>query len=324
MSLLPVAQYCGLAPKLSGEHGAGRAAAMSSAFHAMCADAPDAKVRWALLSDDEQAELADWKRPDDVALPGGILLRYADAEKELAVALDDWGQATSDAKAATVGHLDFAWVVGDVAYVADIKKSVWSSSGPDSLQLHAYGLAYAALRECDAYVTGIWIPTDAKWFWSTETVWLDSDEGRKQLDRVLAAARNDGEANKGAHCSNCFNRMHCKEWVLPVIDTGSTQLLRTGCCGIKPSNEDALAAVVQLMAAKDVIKAFEENMKEWVRRGLLQVKDPNTGMVWAPVEMTGRESVSAKDLRAALGDGAERYIKKGNSYSQYRWLKEST
>lgn len=357
MSLLPAAQFCGEAPKLAAQHGAGRAAAMSSAFHAVCAGAPEARDKWDLLSEEEQTEIGTWSKPTDVTLPGGVLLEYAKAEKEIAVALDDWGYPTpaDGPDAFTLGHLDFAWTVEtkvdpgvfcdggvfcvspekdgscgghaqtwlNVAYVGDIKKTVWSSSGPDSLQLHAYGMAYALFRGCQGYVTGIWVPTDGKWFWRTSVVWLDSDEGNRILARILAAAGNQGEANVGAHCTGCWNRTSCKEWIMPVIDRGTSELLRVGSAGTKPAPEDAVRAVLQMLAAEDVIKVFKENIREWVRRGEVEVKDPSTGLVWSPIEMPGKESVTVSDLRKGLGEEANKFIKRGKPFPQFRWLKEA-
>lgn len=359
MSALPITQFCGLAARLGAQHGAGRAAAVSSAFHALCAG-DESKYR--MLTDEERVELEAWEKPTDVAIPNGPLLKYAEAVKELAVALDTfgWPVLADNLNAATpgvftLGHLDFAWAAETetsekmfcsgcypphgapglkicnghvqtmrIAYVADIKATRWTSSGPDSLQLHAYAIAFAKANDCEGYVTGIWVATEGKWHWATEIVWLGSEHAELRENQVLGAAGNDqGEANKGAHCTNCWERLHCPEWVLPVAD-GKTHLLLIGSNGQKPTNEEAVQALLEYKAASEVLRRFKENMEEWVKRGLVTAYDPGTKMQWGPVKMPGRQGVDMAALRAKLGDQLRPFMTEGKPYEQYRWLKRAT
>lgn len=317
ISLLPISEFCGKAPILSEQYGAGRAAAMSSAFHASQAKAENAPALMSRLTDAEREEIAGWHPPAPVWMPDG-LLEYATAEKELEVAVQ-----YPDVN--VVGHLDFAWHVDVVAsgqrhaYVADIKKSVWTTSdGPESLQLHGYGMAYAQSRGCDAYCTGLWCATEGEWLWSKEMVVLDSERGHSILERLKFAAENrSDQASTGEHCRRCWARMHCPEYLLPAA-LGETWLAPVAEGG------DILRVdhtfIHKLQAMEETLKAAKKQVQEAVRRGAVQIRDPETGKIWAPVEMSGRDSVDIAKLKSSLGQEASRYIKQGAPFQQFRWL----
>lgn len=324
MSALPTAQFCGLSPRLSASHGAGRAAAISSAFHAMCADAPEAKARIALLTNEERSEIAGWKRPSTISLDHEgvrVVLDYASAEKELAVALDAFGQACApdDPDAATVGHLDFAWVHFGVAYVADIKKSLWTTSGPESLQLTAYGFAYALARGCHSFVTGLWIPSEGgEWLWSEKFVVVDSPEGEELLARVLHAATNDGETNSGQHCRDCYARLYCPEFALAAATPG--HWMEAGGVG-EIDGSKAAELILQIAAIEDIAERAKKNIQERVRRGEIDVRDPKTNKRYLPVHMPGRAGMDMERLRSELGERLDGFMRRGQGYQQFRWVK---
>lgn len=321
ISLLPISEFCGKAPVLSEQYGAGRAAAMSSAFHAAQAGAPDAPALASRLTDVEREEIAGWHSPATVVLHPGCTLDYQHAEKEVEVVLQE-GELD------IVGHVDFAWIYDDafdgfdgrIAYVADIKKSVWTTTeGPESLQLHGYGMAYAKARGCDAYVTGLWCATEGEWLWAKEMVVLDSDRGRAILERIKFAAENrSDEASTGEHCGRCWSRMHCPEHLLPAA-LGETWLAPVAEGG-DISLVDA-SFIHKLGALEKMIDVAKEQAKAAVKRGLLRVRDPETGKIWAPVETKGRVSVDAGKLKAELGDDAKRFMRQGAPYDQFRWVK---
>lgn len=326
ISLLPISEFCGKAPILSEQYGAGRAAAMSSAFHALQAGAENAGALMSRLTDAEREEIAGWHSPATLMIDG-VPLDYATSEKEVEVVLQD-GELD------IVGHVDFAWVATSVlhdadgalaegprvAYVADIKKSVWTTAdGPESLQLHGYGMAYAKARGCMAYVTGLWCATEGEWLWTKEMVVLDSERGRNILERIKCAAENrSDEASTGEHCGRCWSRMHCPEYLLPAA-LGETWLAPVTEGG-DISLVDA-SFIHKLGALEKMIDVAKEQAKAAVKRGLLRVRDPETGKIWAPVETKGRVSVDAGRLKAELGDDAKRFMRQGATYDQYRWIK---
>lgn len=320
MSSLPIAKFCGLAPKLYGQFGSGRAAAISSAFHAKCAGDSSLLAR---LTKEELDEVEDWKEPTGVDLGNGVVLTYDAAVKELEVCLSPMGTSCGRDQALTVGHLDFAWIVSDegnrsIAYVADIKKSRWASAGPDTLQLHAYALAYALANDCYGYCTGIYIPTEQLWQWSNQLIEIGSDEQAEIWGQIVAAATNQSETGSwGPHCSNCYARLHCPEYLFPAA-LAPTLLGPLAEGGALPSAEKLGELVRVLQAGEKVFEVARERLKEAVRRGEAKVVDGE--QMWVPVNTKGKESWDSEKLGAALGGDASTYRKRGPDYPQYRWV----
>jgi hypothetical protein len=330
MSSLPISKYCGLAPKLYAQYGSGRPAAMSTAHHARCAGDEGPMMR---LTDDEREEVTSWQKPTDVVFEDGTTLAYADAAKEVEVCLSPMGWPCERDEALCVGHLDFAWIVQlpepkrspmvhetKIAYVADIKKSRWTTpEGTDSLQLHAYGMAYAQKMGCAGYVVGIFIPTEGEWIWSKTIIWLGSVVHGEIWAAILASATNEGEQGSlGHHCSNCYARLHCPEWTLPAA-LASTALAPLAA-GQVPTAEKAAEMVQLVKAGKQLFDQAEENLKEWVRRGELRVLDGDRE--WKPVKTAGRMSWDSEKLESALGDGVAKFKKKGADFPTFRWVKK--
>lgn len=321
MSALPVTEFCGHSATLGDESGSGRSAAMSTWFHAECSG----KGQKPALTPEELEEVKYWVKPDKVTLPDtGEVLLYSEADTELEVTLE-FDNVVS------VGHLDFAWVVralvnvgeGDearVAYVADIKRGVYTASdGPDSLQLHAYGQAYAKLHNCDFYVTGIYVAEDGEWFWSSEMVEVGSEAYEAKRERLHLAVTNvGGQPSTGSHCRQCWNRLRCSAHVLAGV-TAVTDLAPV-CDGGQLTSENALKVLLAAEAALDVGKRAKDAVQAWVAQGNT-LEDPSNGKVYKPVPCRGRESVSVGDLRKELGPLAEKHIKRGASFMQHRWVK---
>lgn len=326
MSSLPIAQFCGMSPKL--DLGAGRAAAMSSAFHSKCANQPNAADLWNRLTVDEQATVETWKRPDDVFVNIGektgnwaeIRLKYDAAEKEVEVALDKHAgfvEAT-DPSAESVGHLDMAWVVNAtghrIAYVGDIKKSEFTST-VDSLQLAAYGFAWAAKEDCDVFCTGIWAATEGRWTWG-DLVYLEKQEALDLWERILAAARNTSdEYSEGPHCKGCFSRNRCPMWSLPPSQLAGD--LAPLVAGQEITRERLTDVVVAYQKLKDLAEKVGPLLKDAADR-LGGAYDPKTDKVWKAVMKRGRESMDRALLEKELGDGAARFLKRGADYPEYR------
>jgi hypothetical protein len=325
VSLLPISQYCGKAGELSEKYGAGRPAAMGSAFHALVARAPDAQVKLARLTDRERAEVLLWQPPATVVINEGRTLDYAEALKEFEVSIEahdpDPIRVLAEDRPVTVGHVDMAWVkqVGDlkVAFVGDIKKTIWTTEdGPESLQLHGYGWGTARKFGCDAYCTGLWCATEGEWLWSKDWIVLDSDRGRATWDRIYHAATNVGEASTGGHCNGCYARLHCPEHLLP------TALSQTFLAPVAEGGDLSTvdhAFVLKLQALEKTIDAAKKLVQAAIERGELQVRDPDSGKVYGPVKMPGREGLNKEKLLADLGDKASEYVTKGAPYSQFRW-----
>lgn len=322
ISALPQSEFCGMSGTLGAQHGAGRAAAMSRAFHALCSG-EDASTHLAKLTPAEREDISHWKKPADLDLGEGGILRWQDAQRELSVGLTHELRHTAydDPEAVTCGTLDGGWVTTlegtKVAVVGDIKKSRFTSE-LDTLQLAAYGFAYADLHGCEAMSLGLWIAEDGVWKWG-DTIDLYSLEAAALGQRVLHAALNLGEFNTGAHCSGCYSRLYCPEYLLPP-SLAETEL--GPLC--EPWTDDKgpdvlLDALLKAQRAKQTAERVIDLCKEVANRhgGIPDGK----GKVWRVTEVMGRESVSVDGLRKQLGEQAEQFIKRGSSYQQARWVR---
>lgn len=328
ISLLPISEYCGLAAKLSEEHGAGRAAAMSSAFHAQQAGASDAKEKLARLTQEERQTISTWQKPSDVRIsspvgPRGqfteLVLTYAEAEKEQPVGLTYNGEWSPTGDVLTCGTMDFAWVRDGVAYVGDMKKTRWSCSGPESLQLLGYGYAWARKHGCHLFAVGLWLIEEAEWVWSDKFYEVDGFESLELWSRIRFAAENhDGQASLGDHCDGCYGRLHCPEYTLPAAHA-DTVLSAAAVGGAIDDPEQLAALLLYAQRIKGVIDKVYELAKEAARRGA-PVKHPTNGTVFGFVNCKGREALNQAKLFAAIPQATE-FVERGAPYQQARWLK---
>lgn len=320
MSHLPVAQFCGVAAPLSERYGAGRAAVVSSFFHAVCAGSASAPALRAKLTDEELEEVGAWHKPATVVLyDGAVTLDYASAEKELEVMLTEDGEHTHVAdKAITIGHLDFAWARDyegrRVAFVADIKKSRWTVSSPNTLQVQAYGWAYAKLIGADAFVPGIWAAEEGEWMWG-DWVDLNDFDAIDVWARIKHAALNNGEANTGPHCRNCYARMHCPEFLFPKDDRLNALVAFSE--GIEPTPLQVADAYLAAQAMEDIAKRIKENAKEYARRGGEIVAADGRKLVMS--ERQGRAGFDVKALKAEAPELAAKFATRGEPYVVPMW-----
>jgi hypothetical protein len=334
MSSLSVAQFCPAGPKYSEERGNTILSVKGSAFHAVCAGAREKDRLLAQLPSDDREEVLSWQRPTDVVFKERnehVCLVYAEADKELAVGLTEYGGYVphGDPRSVSDGHLDMAWVHEfrdrtRVAYIGDIKKNRWTTpDGPDTLQCAGYGFAYAAKMGCSEFCRGLYIAEDGLWQWSGERVVVDSTEGYELLDRVIRAATNtDGPACTGAHCWNCWGRLQCPEWLLPAAVGEHTPEFRA-ISKADPgtmTNDSTLKLLQWKKAAEQLIKHADGAIKAYVGRNG-PVYDPATGKHYCLTKQQGRESVLVARVREAFGKEAEKVIIRGPPRPVARWLK---
>lgn len=306
MSALGVTEYCGLAGILGARYGAGRSAAMGSAYHARISGAPAP-----VLTEEERAIVDSWPLPVETEASDGTKLRVADAERELEVRLP-LGNGLE-----CVGHLDCAWVVdlqrlkGEepcrVAYIVDFKKSLWTSTGPNSLQVLGYALAFSLSRSADYFCTGIFVAELGEWHWSERAISTRSVDAKRLLSRVKEAALNLTFAGStGAHCRDCWHRLHCPEWTTFAEETSEPK--------------DLTERLLRAQARKEIAERIIENIQEEARRGAV-IKDSATGKRYLPINMPGRKSLDREALFEEIPE-ASRFEKIGKPYQQFRWLND--
>jgi hypothetical protein len=327
MSSLPVLQHCGQAQIVSARGAGNYNTDIGTAFHAVCSGSPDAADLVARLTDEARSELESLKAPTPVSFAGDINLDYADAHKEISVGLTVQGSfCPKDADEALLGGTcDLYWVVDNrafggkrIVFVADIKKSAYAApDGARTLQAIGYAIAIASREEADGYVTGIWDATEGRWEWSDYVdVW--SEQAERNLDRVVAAARNyGGEFNVGSHCSSCYGRPHCPQYLLPpeLAETSLAPFTESGAI----THANALEALVFAKRAADTAKRVEELVKEYARQqgGLV---DPARQKVWKPIRSKGKTSLDRKALERDHPELVEHYTSFGADYEQFRWV----
>jgi hypothetical protein len=314
MSLLPASRFCPSAGRLSAAAGAGRSAAISKAWHARCSGAADAAQLLASLTDEEREQALAWPEPAPAFVvidhDRKVRLLYSEAEHELEVALDEYGLAPSDfSEPLTVGHLDFAWTLEDIdsmrlAVVADLKRSRFTAQ-PDSLQLLAYGFAYAARVGATAFLTGCWYAEDAEWSFSGEWVVIGTPRANELLEQVLHAARNKGtDINFGPHCGSCYGWRLCPSHAVPNPP---------GLENIQdPTPEQAAQYLAHIAAQEKVLEAARTRLKMLTREGLRVETDDK---VWREISAKGRETIDAAKAREM---GVP--LKVGKPSSQFRWV----
>lgn len=325
MSSLPIAQFCGRAS--DHDTGSGRAAAMSTAWHARCAGKPEADRLFALLTPEEQEKVKSWKTPSDVEVDTPLMaatLRYLEAHREITVCLDKDGCCPTDKAAVwiSLGHCDFYWIVERtdgvrIAYVGDLKKSEFTTEdGPYSLQLAAYGFAVAAANSCDMFARGIWAAEEGRWTWEDSFVDLESTEAFQLWERVKAAILNvGGEYQTGPHCRNCYSRLKCPAHLIPPeAATGSIELLANADLA---TPEKVAELVLLCQRAKDTADKGLEFAKAWAdRNGPVRLN----GKEWRKSIRDGRESLDREALFKEMPEAAK-FMKQGKPYAEFRWVK---
>lgn len=305
-SALDLAQFCPGSAALGSDKGASRYAVLSSFWHAKCAGLT---IKDWTLSPEELAEVDTWQSPPDCTLGDGTVLAYSDAYKEERVALNAQCQAVpaDDDSQVIAGTPDFYWVVSpdpftSVAYVADLKLSEHTkSANPNSLQTAAYGLAVASRAGCTHLARGIYHALQGTWNWG-DMLDLSSPEATQLKERVLNLAQVQSvERVTGQHCSSCYNRTHCPEYLFPpeLAETELKPFVEGNLLSADP--EELGDLVLSCKRAKETVDLLEANLKEAVRLGTL-VKDRKTGKVWSRSEVAGRVSLSKKKAEELLSE----------------------
>lgn len=321
-SSLPIARFCAKAPALNV--GAGRAAAMSSAWHARAAG-KDWREAYERLTPDERADIDSWKLPTDIILENGVCLRYADANKEVrcALATDGTWADPDDPNALSSGTADFDWLVGDVLYVADLKKSQFTEpEGPRSLQLLFYALALLAYLESKGvevrgFVCGIWHATEGTWEWADFiSADLFSAERADAWAAVRAAAlHTDGDFSTGPHCRRCYSRTKCPAYMVPPehASDGIAKYLVGDLTNDKALELRRLYERVQttMEACKERLHAYAD-----AAGGIV---DHEAGKVWKAGTVKGRVSLDTKALEADHPDLVQKYMRQGPPGVRYSW-----
>ncbi len=140
------------------------------------------------------------------------------------------------------------------------------------------------------------------------------------LRRVMAAAMNtEGQASTGSHCRGCYARLHCPEHMLAATASiGWLSPIAEGHREATPEEYTRLLLAAQNL--KEIAEKCIKTVQVVVDRGHI-LKDDESGKVYKPIQCKGKEGITVKSLREQMGEAeANRYIKRGASYFQHRWV----
>jgi hypothetical protein len=333
ISSLPVAEYCAMSDKI-GVDVASVNAARSTCFHSFAETG-----RWPEsvnnLPEQDFAEIQRWKVPTVyVHKDGETLYRldYKDSVKETRVSLDkdfEFVETREDIKPHEIadeypnvmcsGTADMAWHLPslDLVVVEDIKSSLFSVKAREkSLQLHAYGIAFAKKVGAKRYKVGIWDATDGKHFMG-DVIALDSWECETFKERIRTASLNDGnEYTTGTHCGGCWKRDNCSAH---LVDVGEANQF-SKVLGPNPSESDVRQAMVAAKGLETLSKKVLDICKSWAERhGGVRSED---GLkVFKPILRSGRTSLDKGAIMTKLGlDSLDEFEKRGEDFVAFDWV----
>lgn len=328
MSAVGSLEFCGQADKLA-KNVQSTAALRSTCFHkyAETGKWPEEIKR---LPEVDVTEISRWKTPKDLNHPDGFALRYHQADKERLVCLDNnlnYLEIPNDTKQEDLesnpdiflaGHLDMAWDFPelDLVVIVDIKSSIFAvKDRGESLQLHAYGFAYAKLKGRNNYLPGIWDASDAKYFFGKK-VTIGSFEHESIGDRLkIAGNNNDPMYTKGTHCASCWKRDSCPAHLVDLPGDDRFAKLFNG-----EANEALIReAIIEAKRLFDRGNKLQDLAKSWVdRRGPVRSED---GRKEYKVQLrSGKKSLDTSKVMAALNvNSLDEYMKQGDDYAAYDW-----
>jgi hypothetical protein len=224
----------------------------------------------------------------------------------------------------TRGTPDIVWIKGGEVTVIDLKKreQQWAGRLPDvdrSLQLHAYGLAWAIRSGARSYklayllfgdgdASGMWSGTYSASTWQS---YLDRMMRIVDKSNATVARGTKPRPTAGPHCAQCYQRIHCPSWLLPAHqgETALSPLSQPG--GL--TAENAGVALMAVMAIEEAAERAREILKAYATvNGPIVVGDRQ----WAPVLVQGRQSgPPVKELEAM---GLSHLIRNGKPFLQWR------
>lgn len=333
-SKLNDAQHCGLSASIDAGNTTNIWAMMGDAFHAANAAhyrpdvekfAEERATAFGVIGVNGAATVTRllhglwdaWTPPDDARF-----------EVPIALTRDGVAAPYGTDKVISQGTADCVWVEGDYVVVPDFKsgaRAEWNVPPPaDDLQTLGYGIAFADLLGKTKIRNGIYLAHEEKWLWNE--IDLDTAAGTAAWERVRGAALHDPtEAVMGPHCADCWVRLRCPAYQLPVI----SQMERDNALSIMGSADVVEPQkLLRLLQACDVMDKMAEAGKDWAKAYVAQhgavVID---GKQWGPSPVKAKELVSITSLKdsglydRAVAVGA---VKTGEPGKQHRWVNAKT
>lgn len=230
----------------------------------------------------------------------------------------------------TKGTPDIVWIHENKVLVVDLKKREQYFAGrltdvDRSLQLHAYALAWAIRSGASSYKMAYLCfgEGDANFVWSMDwNVEADSNSFLDRMRRIIEKSNANGArgtrpvATAGPHCTQCYQRMHCPQWLLPAHEGSQPSALAplTQPGGLTVDN--AGKALMTVMALEEAAEKARDILKSFVaEHGPIFLGDRQ----WGPTMVQGRRSGPSVSELEALN--LMHLIKPGRPYQQWRIAK---
>lgn len=331
MSNLPVAEMCGMSDQLQKDVESSNAF-RSTVFHKFC-ETGEWPKEINKLSEQDRTEIGRWKVPNHfVHEVLGLSLLYKNSDKERLLALDsdfnfipnlpnDISQEDLEKvpNLMTAGHLDMAWDIPelDLVVIFDIKSSIFAVKDKcESLQLHAYGLAYAKLKGRSKYITGIWDASEGEDYWG-KVYEVNTFSFEAIKDRIRTACNNTStKYTRGTHCGSCWKRDSCPAHLTDLGDENRFKKIFDGT-GTEKDFREALIAVKGL---GELANKVTEACRGWAERhGGIRSEDGRKS--YRPIMMKGRKSLDEDAVAAKLGvRNLDAYRVSGNDFRKFDWI----
>ncbi len=141
-----------------------------------------------------------------------------------------------------------------------------------------------------------------------ETEWWDI------IDRACRINRAPRRIVKGDHCGGCWQRKHCRAWILPTADAPSALEAFGKPGGLTPEN--AAAAVLFVTAVRDMLEIAKGQLESFVdEHGPIRAG----GREWGPTSVAGRRS--GPSVEECIRAGRPDLVKPGRPSTRYQWKK---
>ncbi len=132
------------------------------------------------------------------------------------------------------------------------------------------------------------------------------------IERVRRAAERKPVATPGAHCSGCWQRMHCDSWRARA--TTALALVQSPANDLTLTNETAAEMILRVQAVREAADTAEQLVRAHVLNGGTVEAD---GKVYAPAMVNGRRTgPTLAELEAA---GLGHMIRPGTPTERWSW-----
>lgn len=312
-SSLTLAEYCDLAPVLASEYPETNA-------NIERGNLVDREVSRELLGgaeaqDPDAVACVAWLRKHEIGTIEAGRLFVQDR-----VSLND----PVTGEEITAGTPDIVWIHESRVIVVDLKKREQYFAGrltdPDrSLQLHAYALAWAIRSGASSYKVAYLLfgEGDATFAWSKDWELREALSFLDRMRRIVEKSNANGArgirpvATAGPHCTQCYQRNHCPQWLLPAHDGPSALAPLTQAGGL--TVENAGTALMTVMALEEAAERAREILKAFAtEHGPIVLGDRQ----WGPTTVEGKRS--GPSLLELEKLNLSHLIKPGRSYQQWR------